>query len=113
MSFVRAAVKLVKSTHRHPANIALHLAGLPLYGAGIATIVMGAAAGQADPDVLAGAALIPLAIGLFVAGHAIEGNVMSMTPVLLARLAWRFFFSSPSFQRRKHPGKDGVHLLRS
>jgi hypothetical protein len=109
MSFIRAAVKLVKSTHRHPANIALHAAGMPLYGAGIATIVM-AAAGHAGLNVLAGAALIPVAIGMFVAGHAIEGNVMSMTPVLLARLAWRFFFYS--LQGRKHPGKDRVHLLR-
>lgn len=110
IKFVRAAVKLVKSTHRHPANIALHTAGLPLYGAEIATVVM-AAAGHAGSDILAGAALIPIAIGMFVAGHIIEGNVMSMTPVLLARLAWRFFFSS-SLQRRKHPLKDGVHLLR-
>lgn len=101
MNFIRAAVKLVKSTHTHPANIALHAAGLPLYGAGIATMITTATGSNA----FAGAALVSVAIGMFVAGHAIEGNVMSMTPVLLARLAWRRLAG-------KHPGKDGVHLLR-
>ena len=50
---LRAVVKMVKNTHRHP---------------------------------FAGLAMWLSAIAMFVAGHKIEGNVVSMTPVLLFRL---------------------------
>ena len=81
MCFVllRAVVKMVKNTHRHPANQALHFAGAPLYAVGHFAAGM-----QVDP--FAGLAMWLSAIAMFVAGHRIEGNVMSMTPVLLFRL---------------------------
>jgi hypothetical protein len=68
---LRAVVKMVKNTHRHPANQALHIGHF-------------AADMQANP--FAGLAMWLSAIAMFVAGHRIEGNVLSMTPALLFRL---------------------------
>jgi hypothetical protein len=99
---LRSAILMVKSTHRHPANRALHVAGAPLYAAGVA-MVAGYFAG-AGTDAVIGAGLWSAAIAMFVAGHAIEGNVMSMTPVLLARLAKRSL--------ARHLGSQRIHLLR-
>lgn len=84
---LRSVARMLKSTHRHPANRALHVAGAPLYAAGVA-MVAGHFLNMGTGAVL-GASLWSAAIAMFVAGHAIEGNVMSMTPVLLARLAKR------------------------
>jgi hypothetical protein len=94
-------VKLLRGTHRHPANRALHAAGLPIYAAGIAMV-----AGQfvgAGTDPLLGAALWSAAVAMLVSGHAIEGNVMSMTPVLVVRLVHRSL--------ARNLGKHGVHLF--
>lgn len=98
---LRAAIKMVKNTHRHPANRALHAAGAPAYAAGIA-MMAGHFFGIGNP--FFGLALWSTAVAMFVAGHAIEGNVMTMTPVLLARLAKRSLVG--------HLGKQGVHLVR-
>ena len=84
---LRAIVKIVASTHRHPANIGFHAAGLPLYICGIAMILGHFM--HPGTGCLFGILLWGLAISMFVAGHAIEGNVKSMTPVLVARLACR------------------------
>jgi hypothetical protein len=54
---------------------------------------------------LLGLALWTLAVSMLVAGHAIEGNVRSMTPVLVARLASRSLAPHHLFKQR-------VHLLR-
>ena len=84
MYFVRAVIKMIKNTHRHPANRALHCVGAPFYVVGLA-IVLGHFAGmQTDPAL--GVAMWLAAVAMFVAGHRIEGNIWSMTPVLLARL---------------------------
>jgi hypothetical protein len=82
---LRAVVKMVKNTHKHPANQALHFAGAPLYAVGLA-IVIGHFAAGIQADLFAGLAMCLSAIAMFVAGHSIEGNIMSMTPVLLFRL---------------------------
>jgi hypothetical protein len=58
----------------------------------------------ASIDPFLGLALWSAAIAMFVTGHAIEGNVMTMTPVLLARLAKRSLVG--------HLGKQHVHLAR-
>lgn len=101
-TMLRSAIVMVKSTHRHPANRALHVAGAPAYAAGFAMV-----AGyflNAGTDAVLGAILWLAAIAMFVAGHAIEGNVMSMTPVLLVRIAKRSL--------ARHLFRKGVHLLR-
>ncbi|MEO9296176.1 MAG: hypothetical protein ABI347_11345 [Nitrososphaera sp.] len=100
---LRSAVLMVKNTHRPPADRALHVAGAPLYAAGIAMVVAGYLAGVGT-DVVIGAAMWSVAIAMFVAGHAIEGNVMSMTPLLLARLVRRSLAG--------HLGRQRIHLLR-
>ena len=102
ITMLRSAILMVKSTHRHPANRALHIVGAPAYAAGVAMV-----AGyflNAGPDVILGALLWSAAIAIFIAGHVVEGNVMSMTPVLLARLAKRSLV--------RHLFRKGVHLLR-
>lgn len=98
----RATLKILTYTHRHPANIALHAAGLPVYIYGIA-MILGHFIGTGTNPLL-GLLLCSLAIFMFVAGHAIEGNVRSMTPVLIARLAYRLL--------RQHFAKQRVQILR-
>jgi hypothetical protein len=94
-------IKLVKGTHRHPANRALHAVGLPIYAAGIAMIAGHFAGTGTDP--LLGAAVWSAAVAMLVSGHAIEGNIMSMTPVLVTRLVHRSL--------ARNLGKQGVHLF--
>jgi hypothetical protein len=81
------AIRILKNTHRHPANWTLHCIGAPFYAAGITMICLNLAA--LDADLLAGLALWLVAVALFVSGHKIEGNLASMTPVLIFRLLSR------------------------
>jgi hypothetical protein len=87
-----AILKLIKNTHRHPANQALHGLGAPFYIAGF-VMMIGHFAGilqlQTTTDLVVGTAMWLAAIGMFVLGHKIEGNIRSMTPVLLFRLLSR------------------------
>jgi hypothetical protein len=94
---MHAILKIIKNTHRHPANQALHFIGAPFYVVGL--IVMLAHLGgiqqqllvlsQPMTDLVSGTAMWLAAIAMFVLGHKIEGNVGSMTPVLLFRLLSR------------------------
>jgi hypothetical protein len=84
MNCVRAVIKMIKNTHRHPANQALHCIGAPFYAVG-AAMTLGHFAGM-QTDLAAGIAMWVAAIAMFVAGHRIENNIRSMTPVLLFRL---------------------------
>ncbi len=102
---LRAVARILKNTHRHPANRALHLAGLPVYVAGLAKI-MGFFIGL-QTDLIEGVLLWTLAVSMFVSGHMIEGNVRSMTPVLLFRILAR------SAKSRSDRVKHRVHLFRS
>lgn len=81
---VRAIIKVVKNTHRHPVNQALHFTGAPFYAVGLA-MTLGYFAGM-QADLAAGVVMWLSAVAMFVAGHWIEGNIGSMTPVLLFRL---------------------------
>ena len=81
---MRAITKMIKNTHRHPANRALHCIGAPFYVIGLAT-ALGHFAGM-QTDLALGIAMWLGAIAMFVTGHQIEGNIRSMTPVLLVRL---------------------------
>jgi hypothetical protein len=91
---MHAILKIIKNTHRHPANQALHFIGAPFYVAGL-IVMLGHFAGiqqlllQTTTDLVAGTAMWLAAIAMFVLGHKIEGNVGSMTPVLLFRLLSR------------------------
>lgn len=97
---MHAILKIIKNTHRHPANQALHFIGAPFYVAGL-VIILGYFAGIslyqqttettiiASVDLVAGTAMFFAAIAMFVSGHMIEGNVGSVTPVLLFRLVSR------------------------
>ncbi|HEX2558204.1 MAG TPA: hypothetical protein VHK86_07765 [Nitrososphaera sp.] len=98
-----AVVKLVKNTHRHPANQALHFIGAPSYAIGLGMIV-GYLAGM-QVNLLAGIAMWISAIAMFVAGHKIEGNVMTMTPVLVFRLLSR--------KAARYLLAKGIHFLRA
>jgi hypothetical protein len=103
MMFVRAVIRMVRNTHRHPANRALHCIGAPFYVIG-ASMVLGHFAGM-QADLAAGAAMWLTAIAMFVAGHRIENNIGTMTPVLLVRLASR--------KAARYLVSQRVHFLRA
>jgi hypothetical protein len=91
--YAHTILKIIKNTHRHPANQALHLIGAPFYAAGL-IVMLGHFAGMQQlqtttADIVAGATMWLAGIAMFVSGHKIEGNVSSMTPVLLFRLLSR------------------------
>jgi uncharacterized membrane protein YgaE (UPF0421/DUF939 family) len=77
-------LQIIKNTHRHPINQALHSIGSPFYGIGLAMVFGHLAGMQSNP--VAGSLMILVAVTMFVSGHKIEGNLNSMTPVLLSRL---------------------------
>ena len=79
--------KVIRNTHRHPANIALHSGGIILYASGIGSIP-GHFAGY-DNGLLQGAVLWLAGVAAFTLGHMIEGNLGSLTPVLACRLISR------------------------
>jgi hypothetical protein len=79
--------KAMMSTHRHPVSRGLHLAGLCLYIAGFIQLA-GFYLGSDNQDIsllISGIILFPVAIGLFLAGHKIEGNLKAMTLVIIAK----------------------------
>ena len=98
-----AIVKMVKNTHRHPANQALHFIGAPFYATGLAMII-GYFAGI-QTSLPAGIIMWMSAVAMFVTGHKIEDNVMTMTPVLIFRLISRKAVNYLAAKR--------VHLLRA
>ena len=102
-SVLTAIIKLVKNTHRHPANQALHFIGAPFYAVGLALIMMHIAGMQAN--LVAGIMMWMSAVAMFVAGHKIEGTIMTMTPVLVFRLLSR---KTASYFLAK-----GIHFLRT
>jgi hypothetical protein len=107
---VQSISKIIKNTHRHPVNQALHSIGAPFYGLGL-TMILGHLAGIQTNLVAAGAMLLA-AIAMFVLGHKIEGNLRMMAPVLLFRFLKGLLLS------RRRSGKIArysfakrVHLL--
>ncbi len=100
---MRALVKIIKNTHRHPANRALHFTGAPFYVIGVA-ITVGHFVGM-DTNLALGIAMWTAAVAMFVAGHKIEGNIGSMTPILICRLVSR--------KVRHYLVAQRVHFLRT
>jgi hypothetical protein len=90
---VQTILKIIKNTHIHPANQALHSLGAPFYIVGFA-MTCGYIAGL-HTSLVASLTMLFGAITMFVIGHKIEGNLRSMTPVLL----YKFLISTLS--RRK------------
>ena len=105
---MQTILKIIKNTHRHPANQALHSIGAPFYGIGLA-MTLGHLAGM-QTNLAAGGSMLLAAIAMFVLGHKIEGNLRTMAPVLLFR------FLRMLLLRRKvacYPFAKRVHLLRT
>jgi hypothetical protein len=109
-STVQSILKIIKNTHRHPVNQALHSIGAPFYGVGLA-MILGHLAGI-QTNLAVASAMLLAAIAMFVLGHKIEGNLRSMAPVLL----FRFLVVVVLLSRRKvvrYPFTKRVHLLRT
>ena len=77
--------KAISSTHRHPINRILHCVGSPIYIAGITLILNNLLFGIKYPAVGYAITLFCTAIGLFLLGHKIEGNLKAMTFILLVK----------------------------
>ena len=112
---MQTILKIIKNTHRHPANQALHSIGAPFYGLGLA-MILGHLAGM-QTNLAVGAAMLLAAIAMFVLGHKIEGNLRMMAPVLLFRFLLVLLLSR---RRRRRRGKIArysfakrVHVLRT
>ena len=89
---VHSILKIIKNTHRHPVNQALHSIGAPFYGLGLA-MILGHSVGV-HTNLIAASAMLLAAIAMFVLGHKIEGNLRMMAPVLLFRLLSRHFITT-------------------
>ena len=77
--------KAIKNTHRNPISRVLHLIGLSLYAIGF-TLLAGYYLGNLDIlSLIIGIVLFPIAIGLFLTGHKIEGNLRAMTLIILLK----------------------------
>ena len=107
--FAHTLLKIIKNTHRHPTNQALHSIGAPFYAVGL-VVMLGYFAGIQQHHqhhtmtfLVTGSSMWLAAIAVFVLGHKIEGNIGSMTPVLLFRLISRKIARYSVTQR--------VHLL--
>jgi hypothetical protein len=106
---VQTIIKIIKNTHRHPVNQALHSLGAPFYGLGL-VMIFGHVAGM-QTNLAAGGAMLLAAIAMFVSGHKIEGNLRSMAPVLLFRFLVVVLVSRRKVAR--YPFAKRVHLLRT
>ena len=109
---MQTILKIIKNTHRHPINQALHCTGAPFYGIGLA-MILGHLAGM-QTNLTAGGAMLLTAMTMFVLGHKIEGNVRSMAPVLLFRfLLVQVLLLSRRGRRKvaRDPFVKRVHLL--
>lgn len=100
-------VKILKNTHRHPVNQALHSIGAPFYGIGLA-MTLGDLAGM-QTNLTVGCLMLLAAIAMFVLGHKIEGNVRAMAPVLLIRFLMAFL----SRKVARYSVANDVHLFRT
>jgi uncharacterized membrane protein YGL010W len=81
--------KALKSTHRHPINRILHCIGAPIYIAGIALILDDLLFSIKYPNLAYPIIMYCTAVGLFLLGHRIEGNLKAMTLIVLFRYVVR------------------------
>lgn len=92
--------KALKSTHRHPLNKILHAIGLPMYVFAIYMLIAYLTS-QRDENLMFGLALWLTAIGLFILGHRIEGNVRAMTIILLLKYIRSKLSTRKKLQKRQ------------
>jgi hypothetical protein len=83
---VQKILKIIKNTHRHPINQALHCTGAPFYGLGLAMLI--GYFGGMQTNLAAGSMMLLTAVLMFVLGHEIEGNIGSTAPALLFRFLY-------------------------
>ena len=76
-------LKAIKNTHRNPINIILHAAGLVLYCVGL-FLIADDLIGEGQKMILGIYSFIA-AIGLFLIGHKIEGNIRAITIIILLK----------------------------
>jgi hypothetical protein len=74
-------VKAIKSSHKTSVNRILHWIGLPVYAAGIMLIVGYFINLHTNP--ITGISLWLMAIGLFLTGHKLEGNLRALTLIII------------------------------
>lgn len=105
---MQKVLKIIRNTHRHPVNQALHCIGAPFYGLGLAMVIVHL--GGVQTNLAAGGTMLLAAVAMFVFGHRIEGNIRSMAPVLL----FRFLYVVMSRRRfARYSLAKRVHLLRT
>ena len=75
--------KAIKNTHKHPLNITLHIIGLITYFPGFSFIIL--YLDHNISNVITGIFCIITAIGLFLIGHKIEGNLGANTSIILLK----------------------------
>jgi uncharacterized membrane protein YGL010W len=112
MSF--SLIKAIKSTHRHPINRILHCIGAPLYITGIAFILENLFGLYGN--IMIGVILFLMAIGLFLLGHKIEGNIRAMTLIILFKYASRTRFKivsqyTDNFRKRLQDSYDILYYV--
>lgn len=82
------------NTHKNPANRLLHFVGMPFYFWGIA-IAVSDLIGLSSGMVAMGIIMWIAAVGMFLGGHYIEGNLRSAAPLVIIRILRRksiFYF---------------------
>ena len=80
-------LKAIKNTHRNPISRLLYLVGLSLYIVGFILIV-GYYSDSGSLNIsspIYGIILFPIAVGLFLIGHKIEGNLRAMTLIVVMK----------------------------
>ena len=97
MNPIVSLYRIVKYTHRHPVNQLLHCAGVAAYIAAGLAVILGNPVGAT--------AMAISAVSMLVVGHAVEGNLGSMMPVLVARLGIRLLRSG------RNPKRNDIHLV--
>ena len=83
-------IKAIKSTHRNPINMALHVVGLPIYATGLAFVFVNLVGLRTNA--LIGLSMWLLGICLFLLGHHLEGNLRAITVIVF----FKYLRSSPS-----------------
>jgi hypothetical protein len=105
---VQKVLKIIRNTHKHPVNQALHCIGAPFYGLGLVMLIIHL--GGMQTNLAAAGTMLLAAVAMFVLGHKIEGNIRSMAPVLL----FRFLYVVVSRKRVAcYPLAKRVHILRT
>jgi hypothetical protein len=107
---VKKVLKIIRNTHKHPVNQALHCIGAPFYGLGLAMLIVHL--GGMQTNIAVGSMMLLAAVAMFVLGHKIEGNIRSMAPVLLFRFLYVAVLSRRKGVARNSLAKR-VHLLRT